>query len=247
MNREDKPFLEHLEALRHTIIACFMVLIVTYPLGYFITPFAIDGLTKWCFPASLGKLHYFGPMDVLLLKLQMALVIALVLGFPWFMYQIWKFLLPALYKNERRMLAVGIFFSTLLFSLGVAFSITVMLPMAMNFAGSFATADLQPMLGLNNFLTLAGWFMLAFGVMFQMPMVVLLAVKLGFVTSRQLEKKRPYVCTGILILAAILTPPDVVSQVMLAVPTWFLFEIGLKAAKYVEKKTERPAFKESMN
>jgi sec-independent protein translocase protein TatC len=89
--------------------------------------------------------------------------------------------------------------------------------------------------------------MLAFGVMFQTPAVVLLAVKLGVVTSAQLCDKRPYVLTGILILSAILTPPDVISQLMLAVPTWLLFEGGLKIASYIEKKSVKPAFKESMN
>ena len=247
MGGTDKTFLEHLEVLRSTIISCFAVLVVTYPLGYFLTPLVIKWMIKWCFPDNLGILHYFGPMDVFALKMQMALVIALVLGFPWFIYQIWKFLLPALYKNERRMLLVGIFFSTLLFALGVTFSVTVMLPMAMNFAGSFATTELQPMLGVRNFVTLAGWFMLAFGVMFQTPAVVLLAVKLGVVTSAQLCDKRPYVLTGILIVSAILTPPDVISQLMLAVPTWLLFEGGLKIASYIEKKSVKPAFKESMN
>ena len=93
------------------------------------------------------------------------------------------------------------------------------------------------MLGLAGFLNLAGWLMLAFGVMFQAPVAVLLMVRFGLLSTETLRKKRPYVMTVILIVAAILTPPDVVSQVMLAIPTWLLFELGLLLAKNMEKKT----------
>ncbi len=110
--------------------------------------------------------------------------------------------------------------------------------MLMNFSGGFATPELQPILGLANFLNLAGWPMLAFGVMFQAPIVVLLAVRFGVISTESLKKKRPYIMTALLILAAILTPPDVISQIMLAVPTWLLFELGLLLAKRIEKQTQ---------
>lgn len=246
MGRGEASFLDHLEALRQTIIACFMALAVLYPLAYYAAPFLLKGLVAWCVPAELGKLYYFGPMDVFRIKLEMSLIIALALDFPWSAYQIWKFLMPALYKEEQKILLGGILLSTILFVLGVAFSILVMLPAVMSFAGSFATGDLQPLLGLNNFITLAGWLMLAFGMMFQTPVAVLIAVRLGFTTRAGLKAKRVYVMTGILILSAILTPPDVLSQLMLAVPTWLLFEGGLCLAGWLEPKQDQPAFRESL-
>ena len=95
----------------------------------------------------------------------------------------------------------------------------------------FATADLRPMLGLSGFVGLAGWMSLAFGAMFQAPLVTFAAVRLGLVTRGTLARARPYVVVGILVVAALLTPPDVVSQVLLALPTWLLFELGLFLAR----------------
>jgi sec-independent protein translocase protein TatC len=119
---------------------------------------------------------------------------------------------------------------------GMAFCIGLSLPLLLRFSGGFATPELQPVLGLANFLNLAGWLMLSFGAMFLTPILVLLAVQLGIITAETLRRKRPYVMTAILIAAAILTPPDIVSQVMLAVPSWLLFEFGLFLAKRMEKK-----------
>ena len=129
----------------------------------------------------------------------------------------------------------------MLFACGIAFCIGLILPVLMKFSGGFATPELQPVLGLANFLNLAGWLMLAFGVMFQSPIAVLLAVRFGVISAETIRRKRPYVMTGILIAAAILTPPDIVSQVMLAVPTWLLFELGLILAGKMEERQNEQA------
>ena len=173
------------------------------------------------------------------LSVPLAVILALALAYPWNMLQLWRFLLPALYDGERRVLGWWIVFSSVLFFGGVAFCTGVILPMLMNFSGGFATPELQPILGLANFLNLAGWLMLAFGVMFQAPIAVLLAVRFGAISTESLKRKRPYVMTAILILAAILTPPDIVSQVALAIPTWLLFELGLFLAGQMKRKGEQ--------
>lgn len=227
MNDSENTLIAHLDALRRTLIRCVAVTAILYPAGYLISPHVINLLVQWCFPESVGKLHYFAPMEVFWVQLKLALILALALAYPWNALQLWHFLLPALYDGERRALGWWIVFSSVLFFGGVAFCTGVILPMLMNFSGGFATPELQPILGLANFLNLAGWLMLAFGVMFQAPIVVLSAVRFGVISTESLKKKRPYIMTAILILAAILTPPDIVSQVMLAVPTWLLFELGL--------------------
>ena len=172
------------------------------------------------------------------MKLKLALVLALVIAYPWNIFQVWEFLLPALYKDERRALGSWLLSSSFLFALGVAFCILFILPLLMGFSGGFATVELKPVLGLAGFLNLSGWLMLAFGLMFQVPILVLLAVRFGVISYESLRDKRPYVMVLILIAAAILTPPDVVSQVMLAVPTWLLFEIGLFISKRMEKRQD---------
>lgn len=236
MSENDNTLISHLEALRRTLIACVAVTALAYPVGFFVSPYVINLLVQWSFPESIGKLHYFAPMEVFWVQLKLALILALGIAYPWNAWQLWRFLLPALYKGERKALGYWVVFSTALFLGGVAFCIGVILPLLMNFSGGFATPELQPILGLANFLNLAGWLMLSFGVMFQSPIVVLLAVRFGVISTDTLAKKRPYIMTAILIVAAILTPPDVVSQVMLAVPTWLLFELGLFLAKRMEKK-----------
>ena len=240
MNDSENTLIAHLDALRRTLIRCVAATAILYPAGYLISPYVITALVQWSFPESVGKLHYFAPMEVFWVQLKLALILALVLAYPWNVLQVWRFLLPALYDGERRALGWWIVFSSVLFFGGVAFCTGVILPMLMNFSGGFATPELQPILGLANFLNLAGWLMLAFGVMFQSPIVVLLAVRFGVISTESLRKKRPYIMTAILIVAAILTPPDIVSQVMLAVPTWLLFELGLFLSVKVEKqqKTE---------
>ena len=235
MSAKEETLIDHLEALRRMLLWCIGVTAVLFLPGYFIAPHVIDWLVAWSFPQEVGKLYYFAPMEVFVVQLKLALVLALILAFPWNIWQLWRFLLPALYPNERSALVRWLLSSSVLFFTGIAFCVALILPLLMRFSGDFATAQLQPMLGLANFLELAGWLMLAFGVMFQAPIAVLLCVRFGLVSTNALKQKRPYVMTVILIIAAILTPPDVVSQVMLALPTWLLFELGLWIAQRMEK------------
>ncbi|MCH3949634.1 MAG: twin-arginine translocase subunit TatC [Acidaminococcus sp.] len=241
MNGSEGSFLDHLEALRRTLLSCFAALLVLYPAAYLLTPHLISALIHHAFGSGTQMLHYFGPMDMFRIKLETALILDLMLSFPWMLWQGWKFLMPALYANERRILAGGVLTSSLLFAGGAAFSAICILPLVMQFSFTFASAQVQPMLGITNFLTLAGWLMLAFGVMFQTPLCVLFAVSIGFITTEQLRHLRPYVMTVILILAAILTPPDVFSQLMLAIPTWLLYEGALCVAERIERAQAVPA------
>ena len=235
MDKDGNNLIAHLEALRTALWKIILVTAVLYPIGYFASPYIIRWLTKWCFPGG-GKLYYFTPMEVFWVQLKLALVLSLVAAYPWNMRQLWNFVLPALYPGERRALGWWLVFSTLLFLSGGTFCVAAILPLLMRFSHGFATPELTPMLGLSEFLELSGWLTLSFGLMFQAPIVVLLAVRFGLVSADSLAKKRPYVVTAILVLAALLTPPDIVSQVMLAVPTWLLFELGLLLARRIEKK-----------
>lgn len=240
-NDHEETLASHLEALRGALLRCAAATAVLYPVGYLASPYLINALVRWCFPESAGTLHYFAPMEVLWVRLRLALIAALLAAYPWNILQLWRFLLPALYKRERKALSCCIVSSSLLFFCGAAFSIGLILPLMMNFSGGFATAELRPSIGLANFLNLAGWLTLAFGVMFQSPIIVLLAVRFGVISCGSLRRKRPYIATAILIAAAILTPPDIVSQLMLAIPTWLLFELGLIIAGRIEARESVPS------
>ncbi|MBQ6353047.1 MAG: twin-arginine translocase subunit TatC [Lentisphaeria bacterium] len=234
MSDGENTLIAHLEALRGTLLRILVVTALLCPVAYWAAPYAIDGLTRWCFPQG-ASLHYFAPMEVFWVQLKLALVLALAAAYPWNILQVWKFVLPALYPAERRALGWWVMFSSLLFFAGGAFCVGAILPLLMKFSASFATGNLTPLIGLESFLDLAGWLTLAFALMFQTPIVVFLAVRLGLVSAAALAKKRPLVVTVLLIVAALLTPPDVVSQLLLAAPTWLLFELGLLLARRAEK------------
>lgn len=230
--------IDHLEALRNALLHCFIAFIIASPIGFLSADFAINKLITWSLPSKTYKLNFFSPMEVFIVQLKIGLILSCVIAFPFIIKEIWSFILPALHKKERNALRGIVLSSTFLFILGVAFCIYFILPIIMKFSISFTTPALQPMLGLSNFINLAGCLILAFGVMFQFPMLVLALVYLDIVSANDLAEKRPYVIVLILILAAIFSPPDVVSQLLLGVPTYLLFEIGLLFAKAIRPKED---------
>ena len=133
MSDGEESFISHLEALRGALLRCVAVTAALFPLGYFLAPRVISALTAWCFPEG-AALHYFAPMEVFFVQLRLALVIALVLAYPWNAAQIWRFVLPALYKDERRALSRAVLASTLLFACGAAFCAGLVLPAVMKFS-----------------------------------------------------------------------------------------------------------------
>lgn len=224
---EQEKLTYHLSELRKTILAIIVSLIVLFPLGYFLAPYCIDWLIQRSFSDNILTLNYFSPMEVFLVNLKIGFVIAFIIGFPFIIYKIWKFLLPALYEKEKKFIKTAVICSTFLFILGSAMCVMFVLPLIIKFSMSFATENIKPILGISNFLGLSGWLMLAFGLMFQFPIAIYFLVKFGIVSVETLKDKRPYVIIIILFVAALLTPPDVVSQLLLFIPTYLLFELGL--------------------
>ncbi len=236
MSDSEQTIISHLEDLRKMLLRILFATGILYPFCYWLSPVVIRFLVAWSFPDGCGALYYFSPMEMFLIQLKLALILALIVAYPWNILQIWNFLKPALYPGEQRAFICWIAGSTILFLGGAFFCAKLILPLIMEFSRDFSSLEIQPMLGIGNFLGLAGWLMLAFGTMFQTPVLVLLAVRFGLVSYESLRNKRPYIMTAILILAALLTPPDIISQLLLAVPAWLLFELGLLLSKNMELK-----------
>jgi len=232
---EQEKLTYHLAELRKTILSIIICLVVLFPLGYFLTPYSIDWLINRSFFNQNFTLNFFSPMEVFLVNLKIGFVIAFIIGFPFIIYKIWQFLLPALYDKEKKFIKTAVFCSTFLFILGAAICIAFVLPLIIKFSMSFATDKIQPILGISNFLGLSGWLMLAFGLMFQFPIAIYFLVKFDIVSIETLKNKRPYLIIVLLFTAALLTPPDVVSQLLLFVPTYLLFELGLLFAGFSKK------------
>ena len=235
---DNQSFIAHLEALRSMLLSSILAVAILSPLGFYMAPKFIDWLVAVSMPDNLPKLHYFSPMEVFIIQLKAGIVLAFIFASPVIAYQVRKFVLPALYEHEKKFLGWFMILFVILFLSGCAFCIFLILPLVMNFSVGFMSETLEPTIGLANFVNLASGMILAFGIMFQFPLAVLAGVKFGLVSVETLRNLRPYIIVGILILAAIFTPPDVVSQLMLGVPTWLLFEAGVLAASLIEPKND---------
>ena len=235
MEDKDESLAAHLEALRGMLIRCFSALGIGLLPLFFVAPYFMQLLIKVMVGESGVALNYFSPMEVFILQIKVAFVLDLLVCFPYIVRQIWNFVLPALYENERRFVRSVVLSSSLLFIFGVLFCIFFILPLIISFGVSFASADIQAVFGISNVITLALWLSVIFGLMFQFPLITYALICSEITTCEAVREKRPYIFVGILIVAAILTPPDVVSQLMLAVPTYLLFEAGLFAARRKKK------------
>ena len=221
-----------------TLLACFASWAVALPFGWAAAPKVVAALIQWSCPAAVSQLHYFSPLEVFIVNLRMGCVLAAALCYPYATYRIWNFLLPALYETERKAWRRWLISSSILFVAGDGFCVAAVLPLIMQFAASFATTSVTPTIGLSQFISLAGMLILGFGIMFQMPVAVCIVVRFNLVSLERLRHSRPYVIIIILIITALLTPPDVISQIMLAAPTWLLFELGIMFASQIKVEEE---------
>jgi sec-independent protein translocase protein TatC len=177
---------------------------------------------------------FFVPMKV-------AMMAAFVVALPFTLYQIWAFVAPGLYPTEKKLAVPVIVMSCLLFVFGMAFAYFVVFPSVFGFIVGSAPQGVAVMTDISEYLDFVLSLFMAFGLAFQVPILVVLAVRFGWVTVAQLKEARGYVIVGAFVLGAIFTPPDIISQFMLAVPLWLLFELGLLTAPYLQGKANNPA------
>lgn len=189
-------------------------------------------------PAN-SYLIYTGLTQAFFTYMKIAFFSSLVLTSPFILYQVWKFIAPALLPGEKKYMVPFVLSSTLLFTGGVLFGYFVVLPPAFQFFVSFNNQYLQAMISFNEYLSLFIKFLLGFGLSFQLPVLVFFLAKLGIVTDKMLSRYRKYSILFIFIVAAILTPsPDALSQILMAIPLLFLYEISIFIAKFAAGKKE---------
>jgi sec-independent protein translocase protein TatC len=242
-----ESFIAHLVELRtrlmHAVIAVLLVFVCLFP-------WASDLYTLLANPL-LAKLPKGGQMiatDVttpFFVPLKVALMSAFLITLPYILYQIWRFVAPGLYAHEKRLVWPLIISSTILFFCGMSFAYFVVFPVVFGFITASAPLGVAVMTDIDKYLSFVLTMFMAFGITFQVPVAVVLMVRMGFVTIEKLRQARPYVLVGAFVVGAIFTPPDVVSQSMLAVPLWLLYEVGILVASWVgqrkvEEETETP-------
>lgn len=224
---DTSSLVSHLNALRQMLIRILLTLGILFVPLFFITPFVIQGLIQFINHYQSLTLHYFAPLDVFILQIKIAFILDLVICFPFIAIQIWHFILPALYENERHFIRSLTFASTGLFCTGVLIGLLVVLPLLIRFGLSFETPELQAVINITSMISLALGLSVAFGIMFQFPLITYFLIRTGITSYESVKNKRPYLFVFILIISALLTPPDIVSQLSLGLPTYLLFEIGL--------------------
>ena len=164
------------------------------------------------------------------------LFVALVLAMPFIIYQIWSFIRPALYEKEKTLAVPLLFGSIVLFYLGVAFAYFITLPAILHFFISVSPESVAPMTDINSYLNFCFKLFLVFGLTFEIPIITLVLILIGVVSTESLVKKRRFIVVGCFFVAMFATPPDAISMIMLAIPMWLLFEVGLLLGKMLEKK-----------
>lgn len=236
---DQESFLDHLEALRRTLLGNLAVLaILLIPAALLVhwgLPILLKEMAVWV-PGC--KFYYLTPLEPFFLELKLTLAAAFLLGLPAHFWLWGKFLAPALYLHEKRVIARFVAAALALFCAGAALAIFGVLPLLLKFSTGFATEEWQPMLTFGGILSLATLLGLGFGLIFQLPIALLLLVRAGLLSAETLRRKRPAVLIAILVVAALLTPPDIISQCLLAFPAYLLFELSLLIAKRWEPKPE---------
>jgi sec-independent protein translocase protein TatC len=230
---KEQSFLEHLVELRGRLLkACMAVLVVLL----FLLPFSRQIYQALAEPllATLPEGSGMIAIDVaspFLAPFKLTLLLALVLAIPVVIYQLWAFVAPALFKHEKRLAKPLLFSSVMLFYLGCAFAYFVVFPLIFGFMSRVAPEGVSMMTDISRYLDFVITLFLAFGITFEVPIATIILVATGITTSKKLAAARPYVIVGAFGLGMLLTPPDIISQTLLAVPMWILFEIGIIASR----------------
>jgi sec-independent protein translocase protein TatC len=236
----EQPFISHLVELRQRILrALAMVLVLFLGLAFYsneIYSFLAGPLLKHM-PAG-SQMVAIDVASPFLTPFKLTLMVCVFLSIPFILYQAWAFIAPGLYRHERRMVLPLLVASTLLFYGGVAFAYYVVFPLMFGFLTATAPAGVAVMTDIAKYLDFVLTLFLAFGIAFEVPIATILLVWSGIVSRETIGNNRPYVIVGAFVVGAVLTPPDVVSQTLLSVPIWLLFEVGFFFSRFFEAKPE---------
>jgi sec-independent protein translocase protein TatC len=223
------PLVTHLTELRdkllRALLAVLIVFICLFPFANDIYTFVSEPLRALLPPgATMIATEVASPFFT---PFKLSLVTAVFLAMPYVLYQAWSFIAPGMYKHEKRLAIPLLASSVLLFYAGSAFAYYVVFPLIFAFFTSVAPQDITIMTDINSYLNFVLKLFFAFGLAFEIPIVAILMIWAGITTAEALAKKRPYIIVGCFIFGMLLTPPDIISQSLLAIPMWLLFEIGV--------------------
>jgi sec-independent protein translocase protein TatC len=244
------PLLEHLVELRRRLLWCVVTLAVTFgfclwqarPIFGFLAQPLVNAMSSM--PGG-ARLIYTGIFEAFFAEIKVAFFAALMISFPIIANQIWRFVAPGLYSKEKKAFAPFLILTPFLFIAGAALAYYICMPLALHFLlgyqGNIGGAQAEALPGIGNYLSFVTQFLFGFGVAFLLPVLLMLLEAAGLVSRAQLKKGRRYAIVIAFVIAAVLTPPDVISQLLLAVPLLLLYEFSLIAIWFTEKRRSRAA------
>ncbi len=230
-NERVMPFLEHLEELRHRLLKCILSVVLLSLGSYFFSKQIMKILLR---PYPHDKtLIFLKPTEGFLVYIKISVFVGIILSLPVIFYQLWQFIAPGLYKKERRYVPMIVFFSTFFFLAGAFFCYFLIIPFGLNFLLGFTTGQLEPTIQITEYLKFVTLLIMVFGIIFELPLLSYFLTKMDLITPEFLRSKRRYGIVTIFIVAAILTPPDVITQLFLAGPLIILYEVSIWVSKLV--------------
>lgn len=240
-SQAEMPFLDHLDELRSRLIRCLVVLLVCCILGLIaVTEFNVLQIIERPLRGLVpdDNLFYTSPTTPFLITLKLGFIVGLLLAFPFLAYQLWTFLSPALYDRERRFAVPAIAVGTLLFLGGVALAYFVVLPLGLRILLGFYQDALTPLITVDEYLKFATALILAFGLIFEMPVLLVFLTMVGIVTPEGLAKYRRHAIVGMAVVSAMITPADPFTMVAMMMPLMVLYEASILTAKSLRRRRE---------
>lgn len=236
----EMPFMEHLEELRWRLVWSLGAVAVCAVIGFVLVDrFNVLGLLIEPIQPFLGgsKLKYLSPTDPFFITLQLAILVGLVLASPVVIYQVWAFLSPALLPSEKRVIIPSLYLGVALFAGGVAMAYFIALPVTLQFTMGFQTEALEQSIVIGEYMSVVTRVLLAFGLVFELPVVILILSVLGLATPEWLASKRRHAIVGIAVLASVITPGDIITlTVLMMVPLVLLYELSIVLSRLVTRR-----------
>ena len=237
-----ETFITHLVELRNRIVRAAIVVVIVF---LCLMPWAAQIYDLLAYPMMIAlpagsKMIATGVITPFLIPVKVTLLIAFVIALPWVLYQMWAFVAPGLYTHEKKLIAPLVISSSLLFIAGVAFCYFLVFGVVFRFVNNFAPKSISVAPDIDSYFGFVMTMFIAFGLTFEVPIVVVVLVRMGLVTVEKLRQIRPYVVVGAFVVAAVVTPPDIMSQLLLAVPLCLLYEVGLLVAPLFVRITQAP-------
>jgi len=228
--------IEHLTELRNRIIYMAIVLIAAILLSYSFSEILVTDMIGIVPEISFV---FISPAELLLSYIKIAVILGLAVSSPFLILQIWLYISPGLEKKERRTILFSLLFGGVFFILGAVFAYMVVLPLILEFFMGFQIEGIEEMISFSSYLSLVVNTVLSFGLIFELPSIMVIMTRFGIVRVNFLRKNRKYIILVIFVVAAVLTPPDIISQTLLALPMILLFELGIFLSRIVERKKDR--------